>query len=251
MKKIILLLTAVFGLFSCEKEKVETIVKETGNEPLTTFSVAALHKLVGVTREAFIQKLEADKVDFQDKGYEIIYTINAPEKAKLPFPKFQIRASVGTAFDLDKVPYETYRGIYEIQIVPVNEADEAVTSNQYKTIFDFFVPLFNAVEPTKKPYSITLEDTDAKPALITKLEDYNEFIKDLTSVDGVIIWNNNPPSTEVVGLFGRKSIILATENSSKEKNTPINELKYYHKQNRWIIKLKFNKPDDWNKNVKK
>ena len=71
----------------------------------------------------------------------------------------------------------------------------------------------------------------------TKEEFYETFSnKELKETDATILWNANPnkPAKE----------------SSKKKNTPIVKLKYKRESNTYELSLEFNRPKDYNDNIK-
>lgn len=258
MKKIytFLAISLVGMLVSCSKSEgneggtpqvpapVETI-----DEPLTSLSVSALNALVGVSKETLMQRLQKDNVSFQDNDYEIVYYTT---KAGSPFNRYKVVISFSNnVFDLDKKPYELYRGVYDVEIRPVDEAGQNVVEGDYKKVFDYFYPLFTNIQPNQKPLSMRVENTDVEPKIQKEETSYEAFVSDMSNVDGVIVWNNNPPMTEVQGFGGRKNFVLLSENSNKAKNTPIVTMNYWYERKGWKIRMAFNAPYDWYKNVKK
>lgn len=252
MKKIYILAVAILFLAtSCQKENSTEIPQEpeqTTNtpQPLNVLNAWTLNHYITMPKDEFIAKLQEANVTFKDDGLWIVYFVDG---ANTPFKKYRIRVTIADVFDLDKRPYEPYKGVERIEIFPLGEDDKNAVEEDYKKVFDYFYPKFTELQPTKSPYRMAIENTDASPKLYKIMNSYEEFISDLSVVDATIDWNNNPP-TEVPHENGGVSLVLKSEDSSKAKNTPKIKMVYYYGRKGYKITIAFNAPTDW-KNYKK
>ena len=237
-----------FQLFVTDQNNKTTSIKETlkvakkriftENEalPLSSLQLGILNKYIGLKKEDFIAKFSNGNVSYeQDSPFDplVYYATNK----EAPFQRYKIQVSFGNVFDLDKLPYESYEGVDTFTIIPVDANGQEVTNNQPKEVFEYFEDYISSF--SKKPYQYIREDDDKgySEKRFKKEEFYNTFSNaELKETDASILWNANPnkPASE----------------SSKAKNTPIVKIKYKRENHTYEISLEFNRPNDYNNNLK-
>ena len=237
-----------FQLFVTDQNNKTTSIKETlkvvkkriftENEalPLSSLQLGILNKYIGLKKEDFIAKFSNGNVSYeQDSPFDplVYYATNK----EAPFERYKIQVSFGNVFDLDKLPYESYEGVDTFTIIPVDANGQEVTNNQPKEVFEYFEDYISSF--SKKPYQYIREDDDKgySEKRFKKEEFYNTFSNaELKETDASILWNANPnkPASE----------------SSKAKNTPIVKIKYKRESHTYEISLEFNRPNDYNNNLK-
>ena len=218
--------------------KVEKKRDFTENETLSlaTLQLGVLNKSIALKKDDFIAKFSNGNVVYEQTNPfdPLVYEATRQEA---PFSKYKVEVSFANVFDLDVLPFQTYEGVDTITITPIDETGEAAKNPDPKEIFEYFeqyITFFSA-----KPYQYIRENDEIEYSVksFTKEEFYETFSnKELKETDAMILWNANPnkPAKE----------------SSKKKNTPIVKLKYKLESNTYELSLEFNRPKDYNDNIK-
>ncbi|MDO4881323.1 MAG: DUF4625 domain-containing protein [Capnocytophaga sp.] len=225
-------ITEVKDVLAIEKKIDYT---ENDNLPLNTLQLGILNNSITMKKEDFISKLEKNNISYEwteDFEPQLIYYAS---REMASFQKYKITVAFEDVFDLDIRPYERYKGVGSISIVPVDDNKEDLQSKKLVENFTFLDNYISSFANNPYKYKRYNDDKDYSYEQFTK----ESFYKSLSTEDlgsASIFWNKNPNAT--------------AENSSKEKNTPKIMINYNYETQNYQIVIEFNRPDDYFKYLK-
>ena len=217
--------------------KLEKKYNFSENEALS-FSIlqlGVLNKSIGMKKDDFVALLTSHNISYEwtdDFEPQLIYYA---EKEMEAFKKYKVTVSFEDIFDLDLRPYQRYKGVGSIIVVPVDNANESLQSKNVVENITFLDKYISSFANKAYRYRRFNDDKNYDYAQFTKEQFYHSLSKEELG-SAAVYWNRNPNAL--------------AENSSKAKNTPKITLNYEHETQTYNISIEFNRPEDFHKYLK-
>ena len=202
---------------------------------LSTLQLGVLNKSIGMTKDAFVARMDTHSITYEwtdDFEPQLVYYA---QKEMGDFKKYKVTVSFEDIFDLDIRPYERYKGVGTIVVVPVDNTNEDLKSKNVVENITFLDRYISSFADKAHRYRRFNDDKNYDYAQFTKEQFYHSLPKEELG-GATIYWNRNPNAL--------------AENSSKAKNTPKITLNYDHETQTYSISLEFNRPEDFHKYLK-
>ena len=203
--------------------------------PLSTLQLGVLNKSIGMTKDAFVALMNTQSITYEwtdDFEPQLVYYA---EKEIGVFKKYKVTVSFEDIFNLDIRPYERYKGVGSIVVIPVDNTNEDLKNKNVVENITFLDKYISSFASRAYRYRRFNDDKNYDYAQFTKEQFYHSLSKEELG-SAAVYWNRNPNAL--------------AENSSKAKNTPKITLNYEHETQTYNISIEFNRPEDFHKYLK-